>query len=75
MMYELVAVGSLLIGKHENLIIENCESNVCVMWGGNKIINHGYSLWFSLGGVAKCRKNIGMGVLRENEKMGIRIRA
>jgi len=33
-----------------------------------KFINHGYSLWFGLEGVANCRKNIGMAVLREKGK-------
>jgi hypothetical protein len=70
-MHELVGVGSLLIGKTWELDNRKlCESNACVTWDGNEIINNEYSLWFGLGRVAKCRKNKGMGVLREKEKWG-----
>ena len=35
-----------------------------------KFINHGYSLWFGLVGIMKCRKNIEIVVLKEKGKCG-----
>jgi len=70
-MHELVAVWSLLTGKTWKLDNRKLhKSNACVTWGGNEIINYGYSLWFGLERVVKCRKNLGMGVLKEKGKWG-----